>query len=35
MYGATERSLKCAVALVDNENNVTGHLPKGKSGKHA
>ena len=26
---------KYAVAVVDNENNVIGHLPKGKSGKYA
>ena len=26
---------KYAVAVVDNENNVNGHLPKGKSGKYA
>ena len=26
---------KCAVAVVDNENNVIGHLPKGKSRKYA
>ena len=25
---------KCAVAVVDNENNITSHLPKGESGKH-
>ena len=25
---------KCEVAVVDNENNVIGHLPKGKSGKY-
>ena len=24
-----------AVAVADNENNVIGHLPKGKSGKYA
>ena len=26
---------KYAAAVVDNENNVTGHLPKGKSGEYA
>ena len=26
---------KYAVAVADNENNVTGHLPKEKSGKYA
>ena len=26
---------KCAAAVVDNESNVIGHLPKGKSGKYA
>ena len=26
---------KYAVAVVDNESNVIGHLPKGKSGKYA
>ena len=26
---------KYAVAVVDNENNIIGHLPKGKSGKYA
>ena len=26
---------KCAVAVVNNEDNVTGHLPKRKSGKYA
>ena len=26
---------KYAVAVVDNENNVIGHLPKEKSGKYA
>ena len=26
---------KCAVAVVDNYNNVIGHLRKGKSGKYA
>ena len=26
---------KYAVAVADNENNLIGHLPKGKSGKYA
>ena len=26
---------KYAVAIIDNENNVIGHLPKGASGKYA
>ena len=26
---------KYAVVVVDNENNVISHLPKGKSGKYA